>query len=65
MENAFGILASRFRCLLTMMEQEPKNVETIVYAACVFHNLICTRSAAAAMQEGDQLDNQTGNITGS
>ncbi|XP_055499364.1 putative nuclease HARBI1 [Leucoraja erinacea] len=39
-ENYFGILANRFRCLFKTMEQKPKNVETIVYAACVLHNLI-------------------------
>lgn len=64
-ENAFDILSSRFRCLLTNMEQEPKNVETIVYAACVLHNLIRIRGAASAtaMEEGDLVDNHTGNIT--
>ncbi|XP_078254545.1 uncharacterized protein LOC144593005 [Rhinoraja longicauda] len=60
-ENAFGILASRFRCLLTMMQQEPKNVQTVVYAACVLHNLVrCRSAAAAAMVEGNRVDNQTG-----
>ena len=32
-ENAFGILANRFRCLLTTMPQEPKTVTTIAMAA--------------------------------
>ncbi|KAJ8023950.1 Protein ALP1-like [Holothuria leucospilota] len=62
-ENAFGIFASRHRCFLTTMKQEPKNVKTIVYVACVLHNLIRTRRAAAAvMEEGDQVDNQTSDL---
>ena len=42
-ENAFGILAKRFRCLLTTMQQQPDNVATIVQACCVLHNLLRTR----------------------
>lgn len=39
-ENVFGILASRFRCLLTTMQQEPDRVSTITMACCVLHNLL-------------------------
>ncbi|XP_072177059.1 uncharacterized protein [Diadema setosum] len=39
-ENAFGILAARFRCLLTTMPQQPKTVESIVLVCCCLHNLL-------------------------
>lgn len=42
-ENAFGILANRFRFLHTTMGQHPSNVESCVLAACVLHNIMRTR----------------------
>ena len=39
-ENAFGILASRFRVLLTTMEQSPKVVRDIVLTCIVLHNML-------------------------
>ena len=42
-ENAFGILANRFGCLLTTMFQRPQHVQTIVLACVVLHNLMRTR----------------------
>ena len=33
-ENAFGILANRFRCLLSVMNQEPDTVH-VIFLACV------------------------------
>lgn len=66
-ENYFGILANRFRCLLKTMEQRPKNVESMVYAACVLHNLIRMRGAAAgsatSIQDGDIVDSDRGSNT--
>ena len=39
-ENAFGITANRFRCLLTTMPQQPDTVTTVVLSCCVLHNLL-------------------------
>ena len=40
MENVFGILVSRFRVLLTTMEQRPKVVRDIVLTCVVLHNML-------------------------
>ena len=42
-ENAFGITANRFRCLLTTMPQQPDRVTTIALSCCVLHNLLRLR----------------------
>ncbi|KAH7981292.1 hypothetical protein HPB49_022942 [Dermacentor silvarum] len=39
-ENAFGILANRFRCLHTVINASPERVTAIVNAACVLHNFL-------------------------
>ena len=36
-ENAFGIMANRFGCLLTTMSQNPETVTSIVLACCMLH----------------------------
>ena len=50
-ENAFGILAGRFRCLLTTMPQPTETVVTITTACVTLHNLIKKRFPAP----GDNL----------
>ena len=42
-ENAFGILAQRFGCLLWTMRQAPETVATLVRAAVCIHNLLRIR----------------------
>lgn len=37
-ENAFGILANRFRLLHTMIELAPKSVELVIETCCILHN---------------------------
>jgi hypothetical protein len=48
-ENAFGILSHRFRCMLSPMQQTPKTVGLITLACCVLHNLLLTRNPAQAV----------------
>lgn len=39
-ENAFGILANKFGCLLTTLRQKPDTVTSIVLACCCLHNIL-------------------------
>ncbi|XP_050312156.1 uncharacterized protein LOC126749645 [Anthonomus grandis grandis] len=43
-ENAFGILANRFRVLLTPIATKVETVDDIVMACCVLHNLLRGKS---------------------
>ena len=42
MEKAFGILVSRFKVLVSTMEQRPKFVRNIVFTCVVLHNMMRT-----------------------
>ena len=55
-ENAFGILANRFRCLLTAICLKKKNVESVVLTACILHNLISYRKYGRMNVEVDSED---------
>lgn len=41
-ENAFGILANRFRVMLSPMCVRPETVDKVVIAACTLHNMLRT-----------------------
>ena len=41
-ENAFGILANRWGCLLTTLRQEPQNVVIMMNACIALHNMLRT-----------------------
>ena len=43
-ENAFGILANRFRVFLMPMLLSPENVEKVTLASCVLHNFLREKS---------------------
>lgn len=53
-ENGFGILANRWRCMLTTMAQEPQNVTTIVKACLTLHNVIRKRRPQMDQNEVDR-----------
>nr|CAI5851482.1 unnamed protein product [Callosobruchus analis] len=44
-ENAFGILASRFRIYKTQINLEPKSIEAVVMARCALHNFLMSLSS--------------------
>ena len=43
-ENAFGILVNRFRCMLTTLRLKPKTCEVVVLACCCLHNILRNNS---------------------
>jgi hypothetical protein len=55
-ENGFGILASRFRCLLTTLQVIPETVSSLTLACICLHNLM--RIRYPGMQNAD-LDRET------
>lgn len=58
-ENAFGILANRFRVLLTSICLKADTVESVIITACVLHNML--RNGAL---EGDVEDPTTHEFDG-
>ena len=44
-ENAFGIVANRWGCLLTTLQQESQNVEIMVKTCIALHNMLRTAGA--------------------
>ncbi|XP_052271961.1 uncharacterized protein LOC127872671 [Dreissena polymorpha] len=56
-ENAFGILAHRWRVLLSTMQQMPLTVQVIIESCVCLHNFIRIRNPAI---QNIQLDNEDG-----
>jgi hypothetical protein len=63
-ENAFGILANRFGCLLTTLKQNPSTVESIVLACVCLHNIMRVRYPHDQNVLVDQEDNNHNIISG-
>ena len=62
-DNAFGILANHFRCLLTTMVQESYNVN-VVLACVTLYNIIRRRYWADHQGIVDEEDNNYGQVPG-
>jgi hypothetical protein len=45
-ENAFGILANRFRVFMTPIALEPEKVEKVILASCALHNYLRNRCSS-------------------
>jgi len=63
-ENAFGILANRFRCLLSKMSVNVDNAAIIVRACVCLHNFLRDRNPAADQLVVDQEDDDHNVIPG-
>ena len=57
-ENAFGILVSRFRALLGTMKQRLRVVRDIVFTSVVLHNMLKTQQGGA--DRAPTLENDVG-----
>lgn len=55
-ENAFGILAARFRVFHTAIHLDSSRAVSVVMAACVLHNLLRLRRKGELVDEGDSED---------
>lgn len=51
-ENAFGIMASRFGIFQTSINLEPEKAEVIVLACCALHNFLCVNSFSTYGADG-------------
>ncbi|XP_041983090.1 putative nuclease HARBI1 [Aricia agestis] len=62
-ENAFGIINSRFRVLNSPMNIKVENVNKVVLAICALHNYLCRQSKFyLSPQTVDSIDKRTGEI---
>ncbi len=55
-ENTFGILAARWRCLLTKLMQSPQVVQVMLRAMLCLHNLMRIRFPTSHVTKVDQED---------
>jgi len=58
-ENAFGILAQKFRIFKRNIKSSPENVDYIISAACVLHNFIRQRNYKSAYQTKNTITAET------
>ena len=62
-ENAFGILANRWRVLAKRIDISPSRVELVVLAACALHNMIVNEKPQHLRRMADREDPEKHNVT--
>uniref|UniRef100_A0A8C4WX70 DDE Tnp4 domain-containing protein n=1 Tax=Eptatretus burgeri TaxID=7764 RepID=A0A8C4WX70_EPTBU len=62
-ENAFGIMANRFRVLLSPMGIAPDKVEKVLMASCALHNFLRHRAPSTYMSVADSENDITHAVT--
>lgn len=60
-ENAFGILASRFRIYHSQINLEPQNICKVVRATCVLHNFLMTQQPTSYAPPNTSYQEDTAN----
>jgi DDE superfamily endonuclease len=61
-ENAFGILSSRFRVFGRPISLAPEKVQFVVMAACCVHNFLLRDKASTSIYVGDNDDDTSCNL---
>jgi DDE superfamily endonuclease len=61
-ENAFGIMANRFRVFLNRIPMCPRKVQIVVLAACVLHNFLRVKCSTSFDSLIEKEDDATGFI---
>nr|XP_055049571.1 uncharacterized protein LOC129435091 [Misgurnus anguillicaudatus] len=62
-ENAFGILAARWRIFHRRINLHPKNVDRVVVAACILHNFLLAPSEnVRLLEEAEELGRHMGPV---
>lgn len=62
-ENSFGLLAHRFRCLLSRMHVQPKFAAKITMACAILHNFLIKKTASYASSPGLlDVEDSEGNV---
>jgi len=57
-ENAFGILATRFRVFPQPLNINVDNVDAVVMASCVLHNFLRKKSSTSSTESGNIIQGQ-------
>ena len=58
MKNIFGLMANRFHIFLSPMEISPENVEKVILASCVLHNLLRRKKLSLRYTPSGSFDSE-------